>query len=313
MPINAFNDIEAKPILGQQGIGGFDDLRRVAILEVGTGSRAIKADPESGLWVGANKWADAPFRVAMDGTVVIGSGYSKISIFKQDGIPTSTSIGDIWFDTDDANKVYRAASVGADQIVAGEWELVRDTGIAQALTDAAQAIADAATAQATADGKVTTFYQTSAPTAEGVGDLWIDTDDGNKLYRWSGSAWVEIQDDDIATAIANAATAQATADSKVVTFYQAAIPTSTDIGDLWMDTDDNNKLYRAASVGADQIVAGEWEAVDDQRAADALLKSTNTTLSAVVTVGLAGVQIDGTNKRILINDGSNNRIVIGNV
>ena len=42
------------------------------------------------------------------------------------------------------------------------------------------------------NGKVLTFSQTTAPTAEATGDLWIDTDDGNKLYRWSGSAWVEV-------------------------------------------------------------------------------------------------------------------------
>lgn len=53
-------------------------------------------------------------------------------------------------------------------------------------------------------------------------------------------------------------TAQDTADAKVKTFYQVGIPTSTSIGDLWVDTDDDNKIYRAESVGADQITAGEW-------------------------------------------------------
>lgn len=44
-------------------------------------------------------------------------------------------------------------------------------------------------------GKITTFYQTSTPTAEGVGDLWHDSDDAQRrTYRWSGSAWVEITD-----------------------------------------------------------------------------------------------------------------------
>ena len=27
------------------------------------------------------------------------------------------------------------------------------------------------------------------------GDLWIDTDDGNKLYRWTGSAWVPLEEE----------------------------------------------------------------------------------------------------------------------
>lgn len=355
MLIDAFNDIELQPFEEPKGIAGYNDLSRVAILGVGTGNRAIKADPESGFWIGANRWADAPFRVAMDGTVTLGSGYTKLTIFKQDGIPTSVAVGDLWFDSNDSNKVYRAGSVGADQITAGEWELVRDSGIAQALSDAAQGIADAATAQGTADSKVVTFIQATAPTAEAVGDLWIDSDD-KQLYRWSGAAWLSIQDTGIAQAISDAADAQATADGKIVTFYQttaptatavgdlwtdtddgnklyrwsgaawvavddtrkvkifaqAAIPTSIAIGDVWFDTDDSNKPYRAAAVGATTIAAGQWEIVDDQRAADALLKSVaSQTLTGDFSLNDANVKIDGANKRILINDGTNNRILIG--
>ena len=76
------------------------------------------------------------------------------------------------------------------------------------------AIDAASDAQATADGKVTTFVAATAPTAEAVGDLWLDSDDGNKLYRWSGSAWVALTVGTGAIA-ANAAT-------EVVEFYDAA-------------------------------------------------------------------------------------------
>ena len=104
---------------------------------------------------------------------------------------------------------------------------------------------DAATdAQATADGKVTTFIQASPPTAEGVGDLWIDTDDDNNLYRWNGSAWIDVADGNIAQALTDASNAQATADGKIVTFYQTGAPTAVALGDLWVDTDDGNRLYR---------------------------------------------------------------------
>ena len=72
-----------------------------------------------------------------------------------------------------------------------------------------------------------------------------------------------------------------------------------------------NKLYRAAAEGADEITAGEWEAVDDQRAADALLANTNKTLNAVVSVGGGNVVIDGGNIRILTNDGSDDRTLHG--
>jgi hypothetical protein len=56
-------------------------------------------------------------------------------------------------------------------------------------TDVVKALADAANAQETADGKITTFYQTTTPIAEGIGDIWIDSDNGNKMYRWNGSSW----------------------------------------------------------------------------------------------------------------------------
>lgn len=98
-------------------------------------------------------------------------------------------------------------------------------------------------AEAIADGKITSFYQSSAPTAEGIGDIWIDTDDANKLYRWSGSAWVLSRDTGITTAISAAADAQATADGKVITFYSTTTPTAEAIGDLWYNSS-NNLLKR---------------------------------------------------------------------
>ncbi len=146
-------------------------------------------------------------------------------------------------------------------------------------------IADAATAQSTADGKIVTFYQDDEPTAASLGDLWFDTNDGNKIYRYSGTAWVEAKDTEIATAITNAATAQstadtaqssantaasdaataqstadtaqATADGKVVTFYQDNAPTAEGTGDLWVDTNDDNKLYRWSG--------SDWVSVQDAR------------------------------------------------
>ena len=50
---------------------------------------------------------------------------------------------------------------------------------------------------------------------------------------------------------------------KSTTFAQASIPTALTAGDLWCDTDDGNKLYRAAAAGANEIKAGEWVAVLD--------------------------------------------------
>jgi predicted phage tail protein len=146
--------------------------------------------------------------------------------------------------SENAGAFSATATATPGTVSAGSLDPSIAADIAAAASAAATAISDAADAQATADGKVVTFVQTSAPTAEGVGDLWVDSDDSNKLYRWSGSAWVAIRDTGIATALTNAGNAQATADGKIVTFYQISAPTATAVGDLWVDTDDANRLYR---------------------------------------------------------------------
>jgi hypothetical protein len=127
-----------------------------------------------------------------------------------------------------------------------------------------------------ADGKTKAFYQTTAPTV-GVseGDIWFDTDDGNKQYYYNGTAWVSVQDTAIATAQSAATAAQTTADGKNKVFRQTSAPTASAIGDLWFDTDDDNRIYRwsgtswvandlgnnaLASISANKITAGTIDA-----------------------------------------------------
>lgn len=59
---------------------------------------------------------------------------------------------------------------------------------ARATADSALA-SDITTVTATVNAKNKTFWQTTAPTATAVGDLWFDTDDNNKPYRWNGTTW----------------------------------------------------------------------------------------------------------------------------
>jgi len=62
------------------------------------------------------------------------------------------------------------------------------------------------------------------------------------------------------TSLSTVETNAASGAAKPTTFVQAAVPTSLQIGDRWIDSDDSNKEYVAESVGADQITAGEWVA-----------------------------------------------------
>jgi len=129
-----------------------------------------------------------------------------------------------------------------------------------ALAQANAAVSAAATAQAAADGKIDSFFQTTPPASASEGDLWFDTDDGNKLYTRRSGAWVVTQDSQIGAAISAAATAQGTADGKARIYYQAAAPTGLsagDQGDLWCDTDDNFKLW--AWTGSAWQLAQDWQ------------------------------------------------------
>ena len=154
--------------------------------------------------------------------------------------------------------------------------LARGGGNAKIRTDASEALANSETAQITADGKVTTFIQASAPTAEGTGDLWIDSDDGNKLYRWSGSAWVEVQDADVAQGISDAASAQSTADGRNTMFRQTSAPTANATGDLWFDSDDDDRPHRWS--GSSWVDIGD---VTDSRINVASLSAINADLGTV--------------------------------
>jgi hypothetical protein len=128
-----------------------------------------------------------------------------------------------------------------------------------------------------ADGKTKAFYQTTAPTV-GVseGDIWFDTDDGNKQYYYNGTAWVSVQDTAIAAAQSAATAAQTTADGKNKIYRQGSTPTGTfSVGDLWFNTSNDNAISRwdgsswvlntlgnnaLASISANKITAGTIDA-----------------------------------------------------
>lgn len=58
------------------------------------------------------------------------------------------------------------------------------------------------------------FAQPTPPTADAIGDFWIDTDDGNRPHRWNGTAWIDITDTRV--------TANASAISSLTTRVTAA-------------------------------------------------------------------------------------------
>lgn len=85
--------------------------------------------------------------------------------------------------------------------------------------------------QATADSKNTVYYQPSAPTGGTykVNDIWFDTNDGNKMYMWNGSAWTPEQFGNAAISdlsITNAKIANGTIESAKISNLDAGKVTS---------------------------------------------------------------------------------------
>ena len=83
------------------------------------------------------------------------------------------------------------------------------------------------------DNKAVIYFQDDQPSSTQESDYWVDTNDGNKLYKYNGSAWVDAGDNRIAQAIVDAQTAQTTADGKAVVYFDDNAPYGASEGDLW--------------------------------------------------------------------------------
>ena len=87
-------------------------------------------------------------------------------------------------------------------------------------TRADQAYSLASSAKTSADGKNMIYRQASQPSGGTyvAGDVWFDSDDDNKIYRYNGSSWVAVTlgDDALSSLSANKITA-GTIDARVIT------------------------------------------------------------------------------------------------
>ena len=94
-----------------------------------------------------------------------------------------------------------------------------------------------------------------------------------------------------------AVAAQSTADSALSTangknksFYQDAVPSSgVKEGDMWFDTNDDNKMYRAAADNSDAVTSGEWELVNAIPSLAAISISASNINAGAVTSGKINV------------------------
>lgn len=201
---------------------------------------------------GVNYWNMATGELHITGATQVGnttlSGMvnEKARVFVTQPVPPY-NVGDLWVQGSSGDIYECVTARSSGTYTASDWALASkytDDSALTAFQNGAYA-AFVSSVDTALDQKITTYYQASAPTTTITGDLWIDTDDGNKLYRWNGSSWVSVQDAAIQDALTAAGDAQATADGKIKTYIQTSAPSSDlDVGDLWIDSDDGNRLYR---------------------------------------------------------------------
>ena len=128
------------------------------------------------------------------------------------------------------------------------------------------------------DGKVETWFYAYEPTisnvpasswttdalkSEHAGDLFYNTSNGY-TYRWTGSAWSRIKDEDINTAMTAASKAQDTADGKRTVYTsQPTVPYYK--GDLWVSggEDGNTLMVCTNKRTSGAFTAAEWVKAND--------------------------------------------------
>ena len=87
--------------------------------------------------------------------------------------------------------------------------------------------------------------------------------------------------------------------AQTTTFRQNSVPTATASGDIWIDTNDNNKMYVATGAGDNQVTSGEWELSNVNKSAIGLSNVDNqsaSTIQAGTTADNVGLgNLDNTN------------------
>ena len=176
---------------------------------------------------------------------VLNANATGIKTFLQTNVPTSVNAGDLWIDSNDGNKIYRATSSGNTAVASGQW-------VATTITAGAIGLGNVLN-----QAQVTTFASNDPPTSTAIGDLWMDTNDGNKIYRAQSVGANQVTAGEwVSTTLTKAGIGLGSvADERQITvFREANAPTATAVGDLWIDTNDNNKQYRASATGSSNWV-----------------------------------------------------------
>ena len=211
----------------------------------------------------------------------------KMKVFSTQPIPPY-QLGDIWvnatYPTDGSiykNEILRcqtAKAKGSSFDIADWTKASKYTDDSALNTFKEEYKNDMASYKEQLDEKVETWFYNYAPTTQNKpasdwttdtlksqhsGDLFYNTSNGY-TYRWTGTAWARIKDNDINTAMTAASKAQDTADGKRTVFTsQPTVP--YDEGDLWASGGDDGKTLMVCvkSRATGSFTSSEWVKAND--------------------------------------------------
>lgn len=211
----------------------------------------------------------------------------KMKVFSAQPIPPY-QLGDIWvnatYPTDGSiykNEILRCQTAKAkdSSFAIADWTKASKYTDDSALNTFKEEYKnDMASYKEQLDEKVETWFYNYAPTTQNkpasdwttdtlksqhAGDLFYNTSNGY-TYRWTGTAWARIKDNDINTAMTAASKAQDTADGKRTVFTsQPTVP--YDEGDLWASGGDDGKTLMVCvkSRATGSFTSSEWVKAND--------------------------------------------------
>lgn len=211
----------------------------------------------------------------------------KMKVFSTQPIPPY-QVGDIWvnatYPTDGRiykNEILRCQTAKAkdSSFAIADWTKASKYTDDSALNSFKEEYKnDMASYKEQLDEKVETWFYNYAPTTQNkpasdwttdtlksqhAGDLFYNTSNGY-TYRWTGTAWARIKDNDINTAMTAASKAQDTADGKRTVFTsQPTVP--YDEGDLWASGGDDGKTLMVCIKGrtTGSFTSSEWVKAND--------------------------------------------------
>lgn len=208
---------------------------------------------------------------------------TKNRVFRQTTQPIADSVGDLWYDTDDNNRL---------RVWTGTtWELTTDLRIEQN----AAAITAEQTARANADSAIAADVTTLTARV-----TTTETDIVDVQAALTAESFARADGDAAETSARQAL--EAVVNTKNRVFRQTTQPIATAAGDLWYDTDDNNRLrvwsgtawQLTTDLRIDQNTAAIVTEQTARADADSAIAADVTTLSARVDTAEAAIVTEQT-------------------